>query len=316
MTLAYIMDGGLFDGPGAGLDLYEQFPVVRDLYDQVADWVGLEPDRLRRWELPLMYEHREVGAIRQAALTLGICDLLAEHGLRPGVTTGISLGGMVAACVAGAIDRRDLFIILEHLRHAPGPAGPAQAAAALFVPAGADQEEYLGLLGEGAYVAVDCGSAAEGGRHTFLLSGYATALYEAADLLPEGAVYFLPEINVAFHSPLSSHVQDFLEPCIKAIPFRDPEIPVGSCMEAKMLTTAADVREMFLRNQTAMVSLPHMFANLMRQDVEMGVLVGPGNIERFPGGLPFPVIHVETSEQIADSLTTIYELGIQFSVGF
>ncbi|GAA0730871.1 hypothetical protein Drose_26820 [Dactylosporangium roseum] len=315
MTVAYIMDGGLFDGPGTGLDLHEQFASVRELYEQVEQWSGLEPGRLCRWELPRLHEYRQVGAIRQAAVALGVCDLLAERGLRPDVTTGVSLGGMVAACTTGAVERRELFALLGHLRHAPEPSGPAEGGAALFIPAGVEHQEYLGRLVDGVYVAVDCGSSGEGGQHTYLLSGYAEALQEVAGRLPEGALYVLPEITVAFHSPLSNYLVDYLAPFINQMPFRAPQIPLGSCMGPGLLVSADDVREMFLHNQTRMVSLPHMFANLVGQDTDLAALVGPGNVERFPGGLPFPVIHVETAEQLEEGLATIFELGIPFALG-
>jgi hypothetical protein len=89
MTLAYVMDGGMSDSPGLDVDLYERFGLVRRLYREVAEWTGLEVDRLPRWELPLVREYRYAGAIRQAAVTLGACDLLAEQGIKPDRTNSL-----------------------------------------------------------------------------------------------------------------------------------------------------------------------------------------------------------------------------------
>ncbi len=315
MTLAYIMDGGLFDVPGAGADLYDRFPTFRSLYDQIASWVEVPTDRLLRWELPHLHEYRAIGAIRQAAIALGICDLMAERGIRPDATTGISLGGMVSACVAGSVERRDLFVLLAQLRHAPGPTGPAQGAAALAVPADVDVHDVLEGPHEGVYIAVESGVSSSRGHQVFVLTGYLAALTALAEKLPGKIMQVLPDISVAFHSPLSGYLQDFLEPHIAEVFFQDPAIPMASCMEPRMLATADDVRDMFLRNQTTTVSLPHMLGGLVSTGTQLAVLVGPGDVRRFPATLPFPIIHVETVDQLLESLGTIYEITSGSSIG-
>lgn len=314
MTLAFIMDGGLFDAPGMGLDLYERFPPVREVFGRAAGWAGLEPGRLLRWELPRLHEHRQVGAIRQAAVTLGLCDVLAERGLRPDVTAGVSLGGMISACVAGAISREDLFRVLGHMRSAPGPSGPAQGAAALVLAPGAAASDYLGEGVEDVHVAVDSGRA-DNGVHTLVLSGYSAALEKLAAALPDGVLHLLPEFTLAFHSPISGYMAEYLAPFLAEIPFRDPGLPLGSGMRPGLLTTGDEVRDMFQRNQSTMVSWPYLFESLIEQDTELAVLVGPGTVDRFPGSLPFPVLQIETPEQIAEGAATIYELGIGVSSG-
>src|SRR3954447_18317859 len=105
MALAFVVDGGLSDPPGTGVDLCEGHPVVRASYAQAAGWTGLPMQRLLTWEPDADAEYRQGGAIRRAALVFGVCDLLAEHGVRPDVTGGMSLGGLIAAAVAGAVGR-------------------------------------------------------------------------------------------------------------------------------------------------------------------------------------------------------------------
>jgi [acyl-carrier-protein] S-malonyltransferase len=310
MTLAYVLDGALFDVAGLGVGLYERFASVRRVYAEAAEWSGLEVDRLLRWELTGLPEHRQAGAIRQAAVVLGVCDLLAERGVRPDIVAGISMGGMIGACVAGAMDRRDLFTLLKHLRDAPEPTGPRQGMAALTVPAGTEVEEYLGGLPDGVHVAVDCGLTADGERHAIALSGHVAALVDLAGKLPAGALNVLPKMLLGAHSPLCRELKEYQDPFIEAIAFRDPVIPLCSCHEPKLLTTADEVRGMFLRNWVDKVSYPHIYANLMDQGADLAIMVGPGAADRFRGVLECPVVQIEEPDDLSLALTTLYELGL------
>ncbi len=309
MTLAYVLDGALFDVTGLGVGLYERFASVRGVYAEAAEWSGLEVGRLLRWELTGLREHRQAGAIRQAAAVLAVCDLLAEHGVRPDIVAGVSMGGMIGACVAGAMDRRDLFTLLKHLRNAPEPPGPRQGMAALTLPAGTEVEEYLGGLPEGVHVAVDCGLTADEERHAIGLSGHVAALADLTAKLPEGTLKMLPGMPLGVHSPLSRQLQELQNSFIEAISFRDPVIPLCSCYEPKLLTTADEVRDMFLRNWVDKVSYPHVYASLMDQGPDLAIMAGPGAADRFRGALDCPVVQIEEPDDLSLALTTLYELG-------
>ena len=309
MTLAYVLDGALVDLAGLGVGLYERFAAVRRVYAEAAEWSGLEVDRLLRWELTGLAEHRQAGAIRQAAVALAVCDLLAEHGVRPDIVAGISLGGLIGACVAGAVDRRDLFTLFKHLRDAPEPTGPRQGMAPLTVPAGIEVEEYLRDRAEGVHVAVDGGPTPGEGSQLVMLSGHVAALVDLAGKLPAGTLQVRPKFPLAAHSPLARQLQEFQDPFIEAITFRDPVVPLCSCYEPKLLTTADEVRDTFLRNWVDKVSYPHVYAKLMDQGTNLAIMAGPGAADRFRGALECPVVQIEEPDDLSLALTTLYELG-------
>ncbi|MFC4533183.1 ACP S-malonyltransferase [Sphaerisporangium dianthi] len=319
MALAYIVDGGLNDQPGTGADLYERFPAVRDLYARVHEWTGLSVGRLLAWELPAQQEFRQVGAIRQAAVVLGLCDVLAEHGVRPDVVGGLSLGGRISACIAGSLSRQGLFELLARLRHAPPPPGPAQGVAALVVPAEADLADLLRgedlVNGGRLYVAAELGVVGGGRDRMLLLAGYRAALDELAARLPKGTVRIPKDVVAAYHSPLSQYLVDFLDPALTATPFRDPAIPLCSCMTPRPLTTAEQVREEFRLNPVARVSLPQVFAGLEAHEVELALLLGPAQVDLFLESPNVQVVHVESPEHLPEALTAIHDFGVQLSAG-
>jgi [acyl-carrier-protein] S-malonyltransferase len=311
MTLAYIVDGGLNDPPGAGIDLYEGHAAVRRLYAQVSAWTGLSESRLRSWDLPRQQEHRDAGAIRQAAIAIGICDLLAEQGVRPGVIGGVSLGGMVGSCVAGAITREDLFGLLAQLRFAPQPPGPEQAVGTLLAPPDAPIELMTGEQRPGVHLAADLGTVHSTGYRMLLLAGYRSALEELSAELPAGTLRLHEDLAIAYHSPLSQYFADFVRPLVAKIQFRDPEIPLCSYLDRKMVTTGAEVRDLFLRNYIEGVSLPYVFQGLEESDTELAVLLGSAQTEFFVDAVPFPIVQVENAAQLPEVYTAIHELGIE-----
>ncbi|MBH0246740.1 ACP S-malonyltransferase, partial [Streptomyces cavourensis] len=104
----------------------------------------------------------------------------------------------------------------------------------------------------------------------------------------------------------------FMAPRIDAIPFTDPELPLLSCLEPKVLRTVADVRDLFQRNSTHPISLVDVYSGMKEQGVRLGLVMGPS----IPEGIlafPFPVVHIERPEHIEQALTTAYDLGIDLS---
>ncbi|KAA9166495.1 acyltransferase domain-containing protein [Amycolatopsis acidicola] len=310
MTLAYLVDGGLHDRPGLGTDLHEHCPAVREVYRQASAWTGAPVDRLLSWGPDPLTEYREVGAIRRSAVVLGLCDVLAEKGIRPDAVAGMSVGALTAAAIAGAVSRRELFELLARLREAPLVSGPPQGMATLFVPPGVDPEEFAGGFPDGVWVAVEIGPVHGGATRLVQLSGRQDALRKlAAQVADEEKLQLPPESFVAFHSPLRAHVRELLEPRIAAMDFHAPEIPLYGGMEPIRYETADQVREMVLRNQTDPVSLPRMLGRLGEQDVELSFLLGPAAADLYTGGVAHEVVQVENREHLAEAFEALHEFG-------
>ncbi|MFJ1706348.1 ACP S-malonyltransferase [Kitasatospora sp. NPDC088346] len=310
MALGYLFGGGVGTEPH-GLELYRAYPVMRDLYAQIARWTGLTPGQLLDEELPKGREERQsAGTVRETALAVAVHDILAGHGLRPAVLGGLSLGAMTAGSLAGAVDRRALFEMLAHTRLAPEQADgdPEQGMALAFVPAGADTALY-GEGRPGVHRAGDFGPTADGAARILMLSGERAALDELVAEVPPGTLVPLPDRTIAVHSPLRAPFRAFLAPYLEAMEFTDPRLPLVSCLDRRTLTTGAGVRDLFDRNATDPISLVDVYTGMKEEGVRLGLVIGgsiPDGILRFP----FPVVHVDRPEHVEQVLTSVYELGI------
>lgn len=312
MTLGYILGGGISHDPGAGAELYEAFPVMRAAYQQVQDWTGLTAEQIRTDPLPDEQEPRQaVGSIRQAALALGIHDILAEQGVHPGAAGGLSLGAMTSSCLAGSLDRRTFFQLLLHTRETPPPAAdaPAQGLALAFVPVEDDHSTFYEPARPGVHLAGDFGKAFDHSRNMLMLAGYQAALEALAAEVTPGTVVVLPGVTAGVHSPLRQAANDFMVPYLAAIDFQAPVIPLVSCLEERTLASGEDIRDLFVRNAVTPISMVHLISGLASHGTRLGVVLGPA----VPEGViafPFPVVHVEKPEHVTDLVTAIYDLGI------
>ncbi len=312
VTLAYIVGGGLNDSPGTGQALYEGFPEVRRWYARIEEWTGLSPREIL--DAPVPPSDRRfragIGALRQAAVAVGVYDVLAERGVRPAVIGGLSLGAMVSAALSGAVDRRRLVGLLMWMREAPElpEDARAQGIAVVKLPVGAAW--FWEDLPE-VHTAVDIGPVKEGGTRMVMLAGYRSALEELAWNVPEGVTVRLADDRpVAFHSPLQRDVSEFIRPFLDATEFRPPSIPLCSCLEARTLRTPAEIHDLFLRNPAHGVSVPHVRSEMRRHGARLGLVLGPSGIDRMARP-SFPVVHIEAPEHVGEALSAIYELGIE-----
>ncbi|MFF2625405.1 ACP S-malonyltransferase [Kitasatospora griseola] len=314
MSLGYLFGGGVGTEPH-GLELYRTYEVVQGWYEQVSAWTGLTVGQILEEDLPTAQEERQsVGTVREAALAIGVHDVLASFNLRPAAIGGLSLGAMTASCLAGSLGRRELFEMLAGSRDTPEPPAddPQQGIAIAFGSLADGTPAHPGENVPGVYLAGDFGPTVDGTKRIMMLAGHAEALGALAAEAPPGTVVPLPGRTIAVHTPLRRPYRDFMAPRIDAIPFSAPELPLLSCLESKVLRTADDVRDLFQRNSTDPISLVDVYTGMKEQGVQLGLVMGPS----IPEGIlafPFPVVHIERPEHVEQALTTAYELGIDLT---
>jgi [acyl-carrier-protein] S-malonyltransferase len=313
MTLGYLFGAAISDAdPDHGKKLYEAFPAMRDVFTQVQEWTGIDSSHLLLGDFGAENGHRKfaLNGIRLAALALGINDILAESDVRPGAVGGISLGGLVSSCVAGAVSREDFFRFLVQETRTESPDLPPQGSAIALVSPDEDLSDYYGESRPGVYLAGDLGVLARDSTRILMFSGTRQGLDGLLADFPAGKVSLIEGQSLAVHSPLRQHAADFIAACIGQLPLSDPAIPVCSSLEQRTLRTAAEIRDMFLRNRTSMMCLPDVCREMRSHDVQLALVLGP----TLPVGalkFPFPVVRIAEPEDIAGAFTAIYEYGVE-----
>lgn len=334
MTLTYILgtDGAAVEPAGA--DFYDEHEVMRRWCAQVQQWTGFEmPQLLLEDHTPLLtpggpraarepadlsvrphFVHR--AEVRQATYAIGIADVLAEQGMRPDFIAGTSLGGLVAACLAGCFEREELFQLLGRISRLPlaPPAEPARGVAFAMVPASADPDWYVGENRSHVFPVMQ---QQVGKKRWVMLSGYLNELKDLADQAPASQFQLVTGSVGGSHTPLQAFVQTPIEAAFDEIKFRDPQVPlisaVGGPDLGTRLETAEDVRlsllDSYVKPSSTAVDLAAAFEQYRPR---MGLALG--SALRFgPPPSSFPVLQAAVTADISQIMTMAYDLGIELS---
>jgi [acyl-carrier-protein] S-malonyltransferase len=327
VALGYFLGiGGMAVEP-TGTEFYKQYDIMRSWCEQVQSWTGCEMPSLFTddYKTLLAAEPADLstrpdflyrGAVRQAAHAIGISDILADQGIYPDLIAGTSLGGVVAACLAGSIEREDVFQLLARVAECPlAPDGePARGIAFVVLPPGEDLDWYCGKARPNVYMAADY--ELSGDTTVLMLSGHLEDLQSLAAEAPPGRVPVVTGAIGGLHCPLQEFVRDLMEPYLNDMKFNDPKIPLLSGIGGAQATTGAqlktgdDVRRGILDNYVTPVgSFAKIIAAFDECDMQMALGMGAA----LPAGIPptpFPVLQATVPDDIGQIMTLIYDLGI------
>ncbi|WP_157574167.1 acyltransferase domain-containing protein [Nocardia jejuensis] len=289
MRVSYLFGGQVTLDDAVVDDYYRRSPSIRNAYAEAASCAGLAVEDFRSTTAVRGPEFgHSLSALRHAALTLGLAEELRDRGIEPDAVGGLSLGALIGACVAGAVEREELFAMLFARRLVPPlpEDAPAQGMVLVSAPIDHDPEDYYGDR-PGIYLAVDTGPIDQDSR-SFVLSGYRAALQELISSVPEGTHMFLLDgYKGAFHSPLQRYAADFMASFVATMTFHDPKIPICSPIARNVLTTAAQVEEFVTGHNLLPARYEPLIDEMYVLGIRSGLVVGAGLPA--PAVSPFPV---------------------------
>lgn len=276
--LAFLFPGQASQHPGMGRDLYEKFPAARAVFD--------EADRVLGWPLSRMCfegseeELRLTENTQPAILTVSVAAfrVVEEHGVRPDMVAGHSLGEYSALVAAGALKFADAVRLVrargKYMQEAVPPGVGAMAAIPGVAPA--QVVEICRKAAEGEVVA----PANLNSPEQTVISGHASAVKRAVELaLTSGAkrAVMLP-VSAPFHCELMLPAQQRLEKDLRATTFHDLQCPLVTNVAAEMIQRGEDAREALIRQ----VSLPVRWEESVRVMIDAGantfVEIGPKRV--------------------------------------
>ncbi len=275
MKKAFVFPGQGCQKAGMGLDLYQNIPASKEIFDTADRVLGFSisnicfegpEDKLKSTEIA-----------QPAILTTSIAILAAMNSM-PDIAAGHSLGEYCALVCAKAISFEDA-VKLVHLRgkfmQEAVPAGRGAMAAVL----GIDRSKLIDCLKAASSLGV-VEAANFNCPGQIVISGENEALAEAGRLLKEaGAKRIIPlAVSAPFHSSLMQNAADKLAAELDKIEIKTPVIPVVSNITAMPVTDAKEIRNLLVKQVTGSVLWEDSINNLTNMGIETFVEVGPGNV--------------------------------------
>jgi [acyl-carrier-protein] S-malonyltransferase len=277
-VIAFIFPGQNSQKVGMGKALADAYPVCRDTFAEADDALG-EPLSRLCFEGPEdrlnLTEHTQPAIL---AVSVAAGRLLESLGVRPSFVAGHSLGEYSANVAAGVMTFADARRTVRRRGQYMQEAVPVGTGAMAAV---------LGL--EAALVRQACDEAAQGevvspanmnGAGQVVIAGSRDAVVRAgARAKVLGAKRVVPlTVSAPFHCALMKPAEIRLAPELRALPTREPRLPIVANVDAEPKRTAREAIEALVAQVSSPVRWEDVIRRLASEGVTTYVEVGPGTV--------------------------------------
>ena len=267
MSYGFVFPGQGSQHVGMGKDLYSQFPLARETFEEADDALGFALSRLC-FEGPadqLMLTANSQPAILTTSIAI-LRIVQAETSLQPSLVAGHSLGEYSALVCANAVSFEDAVRAVNkrgQFMQEAVPVGEGTMAAVMALTA----EEVNQLCKEVAQGEVLVAANYNSPEQT-VIAGQTAAVDRAVALaLERNALAEKLPVSAPFHCPLMQPAADQLRKVLGQITWRDPEVPVVCNVDGRPNTDAGRIVELLVSQVTS----PVRWIDCVRRMVDDGV---------------------------------------------
>lgn len=266
-TVAFLFPGQGSQYVGMGKNLYDNFEVARNTFEEANENLGFD---LRSLCFEgSMEELTKTFNTQPAILTASVAAFrvyMQEIGIIPEYTAGHSLGEISALCCAGAIKFQDAVRIVRErgiLMQEAVPSGLGSMAAVGGVDTGIIEEECINASRKDKFVVISNYNSSD----QLVISGHSEAVAAAGEVLKAKGARVIPlRVSAPFHSPLMQRAADRFREELNKYSFGEPMWPVVSNVTSEPYPKGEIIK--YLTNQ--MVK-PVKWQSLIKYIMSMGV---------------------------------------------
>jgi len=271
---AYVFPGQGAQFVGMGKDLYDNYPVAKEMFEKANEILGFRIT-------DLMFEGTEDDLkqtnVTQPAIFLHSVILAKTlDDFNPEMVAGHSLGEFSALVANGALSFEDGLKLVYQRAMAMQKACEAEPSTMAAIIGLEDQvvEDICEGIDE---VVVPANYNCPG---QLVISGSMKGIDVACEKLTEaGAKRALPlKVGGAFHSPLMEPARVELAEAINNTNINKPICPVYQNVDAKAYTDPAEIKENLIKQLTSPVKWTYIMQNMIADGMTSYTEVGPGKV--------------------------------------
>ena len=263
-----------------GRELYEAYPVAREVFQEADEALGFSISRLC-FDGP-EEELRLTENTQPAILTVSVAALrvLAGRGVRSHFAAGHSLGEYSAQVAAGTISFKDAVRTVRHrgrYMQEAVPEGVGAMAAILGMTADAVMNACADAAKESGGVVAAANLNAP--QQTVISGAGAAVELASAKCKERGAKRAIPlKVSAPFHCALMQPAQDRLAKDLEETAFHSPKLSVVTNVDATWVATSNAARDALIRQVTGAVRWVECERQLIAADATHFIEVGPGKV--------------------------------------
>ncbi|MCR4891366.1 MAG: ACP S-malonyltransferase [Lachnospiraceae bacterium] len=267
--IAFIFSGQGDQYPGMGKDLYDNYPVAKEVFD-LCD--GIRPGTSKQCFEGSEEDLKETKNTQPClfAMELAASCVLQDKGVIPDALAGFSLGEVVAATVSGVFDRETGFRLVcrrgELMQEASEKVDTAMAAVLKLTPE--KVEELAGKYSDVYPVNYNCP-----GQIT--VSGLASQMGDfSADVKEAGGRALPLKVKGAFHSPFMKEAAAGFAEELAKVQIHKPERILYSDKTAG--TYSGNIAGLLSDQICSPVMWEKIIRNMIEEGVDTFIEIGPG----------------------------------------
>lgn len=261
---------------GMGADLYEEYPLAREIFKKANDIMGMELSAISfdgpeeslkqtQYTQPAIFVH-----------SLVAFELAKEKGLYPNAVAGHSLGEYSALVAAQGLSFEDALSLVKlrgELMQNAGEISTGTMAAVI----GLDDNVVADICSKIDGVVVPANFNCPG---QLVISGEVKAVHDAMSKMKTGGARIVKELVVsgAFHSPLMKEAVQGLEEALVKAPIKNTNVPIYQNIDGKPSIEAGVIKEKLLAQITGAVNWQGIIENMLKDGVDSFYELGPGNV--------------------------------------
>jgi [acyl-carrier-protein] S-malonyltransferase len=277
MKIAFVFPGQGSQYVGMGKDIYEHYPIAKEVFQQASDALGYDVANLC-FNGPVEELNRTFRT-QPCILTVSsaLNSVLKEKGIQPSVVAGHSLGEYSALVAAEVISLKDSVSLTEkrgRFMQEAVPEGKGLMAAILGLERKKVDEICNSLIsGYAAAANYNCPGQ-------IVIAGEKTAVEEAIELCKSaGAKRAIAlAVSVPSHCKLMNGASERLGELLGTIELKDPFIPLVNNADAKFLKTAEEIKPSLIRQLNSPLLWEDSIKAIYASGIDTFVEVGPGKV--------------------------------------
>lgn len=276
MKTAFLFSGQGAQKLGMAKDLYDEFDIVRETFDQASQVLGYNLRELIDNDETKLNETQYT---QPAILTtsVAILRLLSEQGIKPDLVAGLSLGEYSALVASGALDFVEAVALVakrgQYMTEA-APTGSGKMVAVMNTEAALIEEICEQAAERGIVSPANYNTPAQ-----IVIGGQAEAVDYAVELLKEAGVKRLIELKVSgpFHTAILKPASEKLAKELEQVNFNSFKLELISNTTAKVMKDS-EVKELLTRQVMESVRFYESIETMKALGVQRFIEVGPGKV--------------------------------------
>ncbi len=274
---AFLFPGQGSQSVGMGLDFYEEFTFVKDLFEMASDISKINISKLC-FKGPM--EDLTMTVNLQPSITavnLSCLSAVEREGIKSFFSAGHSLGEYSALCAAGIVSKESAFGLvfkrgeLMH-REAVKHRGTMHAIIGLPIE---EIEQIIADIRDKDVVSV----ANHNTKTQIVITGEPDAVVKVSTAASAKGAKSVPlKVSGAWHSELIRGAEKEFNECLESTSFSKPETPVIHNVTADISQDPSEIRTLMGKQLCSPVKWFDSICRLMNEKVEIFAEIGPGTV--------------------------------------